>query len=175
MLDLKETKHDTWSLLCILTQLSKQCVTCYLVLKYYVITGGNRITPICTVLLTLTLFSIYNHFFLQHKAYSRTVPHLRIIITTERIPSESHQDHPNPLRIHWDISRSLTNRSYKDSLISHSFLNGFGWSWCHSGANFTADTSAPICGTDHSFVHSADRITSICNFFLRLNLCWTLN
>jgi len=129
MLDLKETKHDTWSLLCILTQLSKQCVTCYLVLKYCVITGGNRITPICTVLLTLTLFSIYNHFFLQHKAYSRTVPHLWIIITTERIPSESHQDHPNPLRIHWDISTSFRNRLCKDLLISHSFLNQIRQSW----------------------------------------------
>src|SRR5712672_974927 len=42
-------------------------------------------------------------------------------------------------------------------------------SWYHSGGNFTTDKSAPICGTDHSFVHSADRSASSYNFFLRLN------
>jgi len=135
----------------------------------------DRSTPIRAVLSTLSLCYIYNHLCLQHKQESGPAPRLGAILSVARIPSESHQDRPNPLRIHWDISTSLRNRLYKDSLISHSFLNRFAWSCCHSGGNFTADTSTPICGTDHSFVHSADRTTSSYNFFLRLNPSWTLN
>src|SRR5712672_2560915 len=62
--------------------------------------AADRITPIHGILSTLSLCYIYNHLCLQHEQESGPVPRLGAILSAVRIPSESHQDHPNPLRIH---------------------------------------------------------------------------
>ena len=72
--------------------------------------------------ITLSIYCRYKHVYLCHHHNVRIVPLIGAILSAAKIPSEWFQDHPNPLRIHSDISRSLQQsipqRSPHISLIS---------------------------------------------------------